>query len=139
MLKSFFTALSLSTAFILASSAWGLDFQAGRYEITSSISMPDMPGAMPQTTITKCLTAQDPVPDQSAASENCKIEHMKTTGNTVTWKVECQQEGQTTKTSGKMTYAGDRFEGLIDTVMVQPHGNVTMKATVKGRRVGDCP
>lgn len=139
MLKSTVTALSLLATVMLGPSAWGLDFQAGRYEITSSISMPDMPGAMPRTTITKCLTPQDPVPDQSAANADCKVKNMKTAGNTITWKVECQREGQTTKTSGKMTYAGDRFEGLIDTVLVQPQGNVTMKATVRGQRVGDCP
>ncbi|MDJ0857373.1 MAG: DUF3617 family protein [Desulfobacterales bacterium] len=139
MLKPICTALLLAAVIMLAPHAWGLDFQAGRYQITSSIRMPDMPGSPPQTTITRCMTPQDPVPDQSVADSNCKVLDMKTEGNTVTWKVECRQEGQTMKGSGKMTYAGDRFEGTLDTVMVHPHGNMTMNTTIKGKRVGDCP
>jgi hypothetical protein len=139
MMKSTLTALCLFVALVFVSHAWGLDFQEGRYEITSSIDMPGMPGAIPSTTITRCMSPQDPVPDQSAAESNCKVIDMKTEGNTVTWKVECQQNGQTMKGSGKMTYFGDRFEGLIDTVMLQPQGTMTMKTTIKGKRIGDCP
>ncbi len=139
MLKTTTTTLILAAAIILATHAWGLDFQAGRYEITSSIRMPDMSGVPPQTTITKCMTPQEPVPDQSVTDSNCKVIEMKTEGNTVTWKVECLQEGQTMKGSGQMTYSGDRFAGTLDTVMLHPDGDMTMHTTIEGKRVGDCP
>ena len=138
MLKSTTTILLLAAVVILASHAWGLDFQAGRYEIISSVRMPDITGIPPQTTITRCMTPQDPVPDQSLADSNCKVIEMTTEGNTVTWQVECLQEGQTMKGSGKMTYSGDRFEGTLDTVMLHPDGDMTMNTTIVGKRVGDC-
>ena len=132
------TVLVLAVTIMLAPQAWGLDFQEGRYEITSSVSMPDMTGAPPQTKITRCMTPKDPLPDQSAADPNCKVMEMQTTGNTVTWKVECRQQGQTMKSSGKMTYQDDRFEGTVNTVMLDPDGNMTINTAIKGRRVGPC-
>ncbi len=138
MLKISTAALFLAVTIMLGPHAWALDFQEGRYEITSSVSMPDMAGASPQTRITRCMTAKDPVPDQSTADPNCKVLEMQTQGNTVTWSVECKQQGQTMKSSGKMTYQGDRFEGTVKTVMLDPDGNMTINSAIKGRRVGPC-
>ena len=90
--------------------------------------MPGMPMQPPPTTITDCVTQQDPVPNQQADSGNCKITDMKTVGNTVTWKMECDQQGQKMKSRGKMVYHGDRFEA----------GNMKISTTIEGRRVGDC-
>ena len=138
MRKQTTTAMFLIFTIILAPHAWGLDFQEGRYEITTAIKMPDTPGAPPQTTITRCMTPQDPLPDQSSADPNCQVIDMKTQGNTVTWKVECKQEGQIMKGNGKMTYYGDHFEGTVDIVMLDPDGNMTITNVIKGRRVGPC-
>ncbi len=92
----------------------------------------------PPVTITRCMTPQDPVPDQSTTDQNCQVIDMNTEGNTVTWKVECDHEGQKMRGSGKMIYHGDHFEGTIDTVMLDPDGDMKMTTTVKGKRVGPC-
>lgn len=138
MLKQTTTALFLLATFILATHAWGIDFQEGRYEITSTIKMANVPGALPKTTITRCMSPEDPVPNQATDDANCQRVDMKTQGNTVTWSVECEHEGQKMKGSGKMTYYGDHFEGTIETVMMDQDGNMTMNTAVKGRRVGPC-
>jgi hypothetical protein len=62
MLKKTTTALLLIASIILETHAWGLHFQEGRDEITSTIKMPSM--SPPPTTITRCLTKQAPLPDQ---------------------------------------------------------------------------
>jgi hypothetical protein len=123
----------------LALPAWGLDFQEGRYEITSTVKMPGMPMQPPPTTITECVTSQDPVPHQQPADANCRFVDMQTTGDTVTWEMECDQQGQKMKSRGKMVYRGDRFEGTVDTRMGPQAGNMQMTTTIKGRRIGDCP
>jgi hypothetical protein len=122
----------------LAAPVWGLDLQEGRYEITSKVEMTGMPMAIPPTTITECLTPQDPVPDQTAEGQPCRIINMETRSNTVTWEMECDQQGQTMKSNGKMVYRGDRFEGTVDTQMGPQAGNMKMVTTVNGKRIGPC-
>ena len=34
-----------------------------------------------------------------------------------------------------MTYHGDRFEGTVKTVMLDPDGNMTITTAVEGKRV----
>jgi hypothetical protein len=118
------------------SHAWGFDFQEGRYEIISEIQMPGM--KPPPVTITRCMTPQDPVPDQSAADPNCRVIDKDIQGNTVSWEVECDHEGQKMKGRGKMTYHGDRFEGNVETVMRGQDGDMKITTAIKGKRVGDC-
>ena len=136
MLKQTTTVLFIIASIILATHAWGLDFQEGRYEITSTIKMPGM--TPPPTTITRCLTKQAPLPDQSVADPKCKVVEMNTQANTVTWMVECDEEGQKMKGSGKMVYHGDSFEGTTKNVIMDPDGNMTVNTTIKGKRVGPC-
>ena len=123
---------------LFAVTAWGLDLQEGKYEITSKVEMAGMPGQMPSTTVTQCLTEQDPVPDKSASGQNCKISEIKTKGNTVTWDMECDQQGVKVKSTGQMTYSGDKFEGIIKTIMGPESGNMTINTVVSGKRIGEC-
>ena len=136
MRKQTTTLLFLIASIIMAAHAWGLDFQEGRYEITSTIKMPGM--NPPPTTITRCLTKQAPVPDQSVADPKCKVIDMNTQGNTVTWKVACDEQGQKMRGNGRMVYHGDRFEGTVDNVIMDPDGNMTVNTTIEGKRVGPC-
>ena len=76
MLKQTITAFFIIASIILATQAWGLDFKEGRYEITSTIKMPGT--NPPATTITRCLTQQAPLPDQSIADPKCKVVEMNT-------------------------------------------------------------
>lgn len=123
--------------FFLAAPAAALDLENGLYEMTSRVEMQGM--AMPPSTITQCLTREDPVPAKSADGSNCKILDMTTDGNTVRWTMECNQQGQQMTSTGEMTYDGDRFEGTIETVMGPQAGNMTMTTQITGKRVGDCP
>ncbi len=98
MLKKITTTVSLLICMtFLAVNAWGFDLQDGKYEITSKIDIQGMPMQTPPVTITQCLTQQDPVPNQSTDDQQCKIIEMKTEGKTVTWKMECTQQGQKAK------------------------------------------
>lgn len=137
MLKKICT-LSVLCMLLAALPAWGLDLKPGKYEITAKVEMPGMPGGMPPHTMTQCLTEQKPVPDSSASAQGCKITEMKTKGNTVTYTMECNQQGMKTISTGEMTYNGDSFEGTTQTSMGSAAGGMTVTTVVKGKRIGNC-
>jgi hypothetical protein len=120
------------------SSAWGLDLEEGQYEITSRVEMPGMPESMPPVTVTRCLTKQNPVPNQSTGGQECRITDMKTQDNTVTWTMECSQGGSTMQATGTITFHGDRFEGETRMKMGPEAGNQVIITHMEGRRIGPC-
>ncbi|MDY6881871.1 MAG: DUF3617 family protein [Desulfatiglans sp.] len=123
---------------LVALPAWGLDLKPGKYEITAKVEMPGMPAGMAPQTTTQCLDELNPVPNSSAAAQGCKIIDMKTKGNTVTYTMECTQQGMKIKTTGKITYNGDSFEGTSQTSMGPSAGGMTVKTTINGKRIGEC-
>ena len=129
--------LACLSMLLVAANAWALDFEDGRYQMTSQVQMQGM--TIPPSTVTQCLTQEDPVPGRSADGGNCDILDTATDGNTVRWTMECRQQGQKMTSTGEITYDGNRFEGTIQTVMGPQAGNMTMTTTISGRRVGDCP
>ena len=139
MLKNVFL-FSVLCLLLTTTPSWGLDLNPGKYEITTKVEMKGMPGGMaPQThTMIQCITEQDPVPVGSANSQDCEITDMETKGNTVTYTVECEQQGMKTTTTGEMTYTGDTFEGTSKTEMGQAAGGMTVKTKISGRRIGEC-
>ncbi len=124
---------------LFSNPVWGLNFEPGMYEITSKVEMPGMPaGAVPPQTITQCLTKQEPVPNKDAGGQTCVIKDMNQDGNTITWKMECDQQGQKMTSEGQMSYNGDSFEGTSTMNMGSQAGNMTMTTLISGKRIGDC-
>jgi len=118
--------------------SWGLDLNPGKYEIITNVEMKGMPGGMAPQTTTQCLTEQDPVPAGSANAQGCKMTDMKVNGNTVTYTMECEQQGMKITTTGKMTYMGDAFEGTSKTEMGPAAGGMTVTTKISGKRIGKC-
>ena len=122
---------------MMALPAWGLDMVPGKYEITASVEMPGMPGSPPQTTV-QCLDDQAPVPNASAAAQGCKVKDMQTKGNTVTYTMECDQQGMKLQINGEIHYRGDAFEGKAQTNMGPEAGGMVITTVIKGKRIGAC-
>ena len=130
--------LTMFFMFLLVSTSWALDFVPGRYEITSKVEMPGMPSSIPPQTTTQCMTKQDPLPTKNVASQDCKVTDLVTKGNTVSWKMECNQQGQKMKSTGQITYNGESFEGTIKTDLGPQAGNMIITTVISGKRIGDC-
>jgi len=137
MLKKVFL-FSILCLLLTAIQSWGLDLTPGKYEITTKVEMKGVTSGMPAQTMTQCITEQDPVPVGSANAQGCKITDMKTKGNTVTYTMECEQQGMKTKTTGEMTYKGDTFEGTSKTEMGPAAGGMTVTTKISGKRIGKC-
>jgi hypothetical protein len=108
------------------------NMEDGLWEITTTVDMPGMPSK--SFTNTTCLTKEKAVPQTSESG--CTITDMKTQGNTVTWTVVCREGMSTSK--GKVTYAGTTMDGVIETMVKTGGQTMTMKSTMKGKRIGPC-
>jgi len=106
------------------------NMEDGLWEITTTVDMPGMPSR--SFTHTTCLTKEKAVPQ--TAESGCTIKDVKTQGNNVTWTVVCR-EGTST---GKVTYAGTTMDGVIETTVKTNGKTITMKNTIKGKRIGPC-
>jgi hypothetical protein len=108
------------------------NMEDGLWEITTTVDMPGVPSK--SFTQTSCLTKEKAVPQTTESG--CTITDMKTQGNTVTWTVVCREGMSTSK--GKVTYAGTTMDGVIETMVKTGGQTMTMKSTMKGKRIGPC-
>jgi hypothetical protein len=126
--------LAIFSIFVSVSFA-GSIFKEGLWEITSKMEIPGMPVPMPPITYRQCMTNQNPVPNQSQPGQECHMKNLKTKGNIVSWEMVCDSPQGEVKSSGKITYKGDRLDGVV---MMDMPGQGQMKTTMTGRRIGKC-
>ncbi len=108
------------------------NMEDGLWEITTTVNMPGMGSKSFKNT--SCLTKEKAVPQ--TAESGCTIKDVKSQGNTVTWTVVCQ-EGMSTST-GKITYTGSTMDGVVENTVKAGGQTMTMKSTMKGKRIGPC-
>lgn len=130
--------ISILCPFLAALPVSGFEFRPGKYEVSIQMEVPGMPGGIPTQTMMQCLSGDSPVPGSNPAAQGCEVTEMQTSGNTVTYKMECSQHGMQAKISGMVTYTGDAFEGTTRTTMAAEAGNVIMTTAVRGKRIGEC-
>lgn len=86
------------------------------------------------TTITQCLSGENPVPDMNEeGNADCRVTHT-TSGNTVNFKVTCKGNEST----GKMTYDGDRMNGVIKSHQITDGQKTDVTIKVSGQYLGPC-
>jgi len=112
-----------------------VNFKPGKWEITSKM---EMAGGMnmPSHTSTQCMSRDNIIPQNTQPGQECVIAETKTTGNTITWTMECKDPQGDMKGVGKITYDGDTFNGEM--VMTMPMANIKIINKMKGRRIGGC-
>ncbi len=131
-------SIILLCGLLLSMPAWCLDLKPGKYEITSKVDIAGMAGMIPPQTFVQCMDDKTPVPESTADAEGCEVKDIKSTSNTVSYKMECDQQGMKIISYGAMTYHGDSFEGATQMVMGAETGGMTMTHKMAGKRIGDC-
>ena len=119
----------------------GVDMQEGEWETTVVSTMETEGMTMPPmtSTMTSCLTKKDLVPNPNPdQANNCRVLDQKVSGNTVSWRLVCDQDGGKMEGSGEMTYHGASYEGTMRASTVAE--GQTMKTVMKlsGRHLGVC-
>ena len=141
-----------------AASGGDVTMRAGQWEHTFEFTELDAPGvpesmkgilsdhAGQKVTTTSCLTQEEanrPSPDffGSEENENCTYEEFDRSGNTMTLRMTCEtDQGGTTKVAMDGEFGEESFTLAMDnTLSGTPAGEIRMKGTVTGKRLGDCP
>jgi hypothetical protein len=122
-------------------SVWA-ELKEGLWEITTRVEMKGMKGmpqSIPPTTVRQCITKSDPVPQNKDKNFECKTINLKTSGNTVSYTMECKGNGQVMQTSGTSTYTGSSMDGTT-TTSIKMKGQPEMKMASKtyGKYIGAC-
>lgn len=116
------------------SSSPAINMKDGLWEITTTVEMPGMPAGMIKPhTFTTCLNQKESVP-KGKNETDCTMKDVKTEGNTVSWTAVCKEA----TSRGKITYAGDTYDGVTESTMKQDGKDMTIKTTMKGKYVGPC-
>lgn len=135
MLKKVFCLVFIFSFIVSSGTAFaGPNMNPGKWEITTKTEMAGMP---PQSrTHTQCVTADDLVPMSRDAHQECQVTDIRTSGNTVSWKISCGGQGGQMKGTGSTTYSGNSMNGVMDMTIVSYGTKV--KNILSGRRVGPC-
>jgi hypothetical protein len=134
-------ALLLSALLLRAAPAIAeTNIQEGLWEITIRMQVPGLPSNPAPVTSAHCLKDGSQVPQLLQKDSSCRITETKTAGDSVSWKMKCEAGEGSIDGSGRMTYRGGRFDGIISLAMQRPEaGPLKIIQHVSGRRVGDCP
>jgi len=84
------------------------------------------------TTITQCITNDNPVPE-SDKQKNCQQTHSKK-GNTVNFEVICADS----HTSGQVTYQNNSMKGRIKSTQTKNGKKENVTMDISGKYVGPC-
>ncbi len=113
----------------------GTHMNPGKWEITTQTEMAGMP---PQSvTHVQCITADDMVPMSKNANQECQVTDIVSNGNTLSWKISCGGQGGGMKGTGSVTYNGNSMNGVMN-MTITGGGNMQIKNTMTGRRLGEC-
>ena len=125
----------------LVSAAEELNLKEGFWETYVTIRVHGSVLPVPVIKSSKCITRGDPLPNSSdKAGLSCRIFDKTIVGNDVSWKIECADNKGKMDGLGKITYAGDKFEGGMDVEVSETGGgrHMKMEYVMHGERVRAC-
>lgn len=138
MQKSGFIIGAMLMGLVLPLAQAEIKMQPGLWEMTTKMEMQGMPGGGGEFKFKQCIDKKNLVPQnkQNPQQNQCKMSDQKVSGNTVSWKMQCQQ-GMAMQ--GEITYSGDSMHGVLNMQMNAPGmGNMQMKQVLSGKRIGAC-
>ena len=146
-MKKVFAALIVTIAmlfFVKVVMAEGPDLKPGKWEITTTVTMPMMPEAKVMTK-TECITAEQADSGLLAAiveDGTCKVLNKEESGNTIEFEVECGGDmDMKMRGKGYFTANGTTASGKMEMTMNIPQmGGQSTKMTQEweGKRIGNC-
>ncbi|HDQ04023.1 MAG TPA: DUF3617 family protein [Deltaproteobacteria bacterium] len=127
--------LSVAVFILLAGYALaGPKINPGKWKITTTTEMAGIP---PQTEKhTQCISSDALVPMSGDARQDCKVTDIKTSDDSVSWKIFCGDENNGMKGIGTVTYSGNDMNGVMNMTII-PHGT-KVKNKISGQRIGNC-
>lgn len=124
----------------LVTAADSLNLTEGYWDTYVAIGIQGGIMPLPAIKSSKCITRQDPLPNSIQSGMHCRIFDKSIAGNDVSWRIECADDKGKMEGRGKITYAGDSFEGGMDVQIAEIGGDrrAEMRYSMRGKRVGAC-
>ena len=125
----------------LTSAAEELNLKEGFWDTYVTIRVHGSVLPVPVIKSSKCISRDDPLPNSAnKADMSCRIFDKTIVGNDVSWKIECADDKGKMDGLGKITYAGDKFEGGMDVEVNETDGgrHLKMQYVMRGERVRAC-
>ncbi len=122
----------------VVSAGYAQGIKKGLWEITTETVMEGMPVKIPPMTAQSCVTSEKYLPTEPEKNTNCKMIYSKQEGNRVSWKAVCKEKDSNVESTGTMTYGGNTFTSVVDSVMTGGGETVKTKTTMKGNYLGPC-
>ncbi len=151
------TALAIiaCSATFLAHAQTGLDLKGkmkeGQYETAFKMEIPGLPAGMGgfNSSVKNCVTKEDVEkgkgdmfsdPKSRRGDSSCELKNMKSSGNTVSYDMECPKEGMNSTTT--LTFADSSVKGLTKMSMTgekakgMPPGMANMQMQFESKYLG---
>lgn len=120
------------------------DIRPGQWEYENVTTFEgDMDIPEQTQTSRECVTAEDierglVTPDEDEMGD-CEIVDRQVGSSSMSYTMQCaDQQGGQMSMDANMKFMGDRAEGTIEGEMESAMGTMSVRTTMKGRRVGDC-
>ena len=141
-MKSKISLIVLSLSFSTLANA-APDIKAGLWEINSLSEIQGLPIAMPpiKHKATECLSKDKSLdPKKLLQNEHCEIPTLNNEGNTMSWTMNCEQDGIKMTGSGEVSYQNTSMTGSFTMNMSGDPvaGGMQMKTKLTGHYVGAC-
>lgn len=116
-----------------------LNMVEGYWETVVTIAIGGGAFPVPAIKSSKCLTRADPIPN-SQTNMNCQKVEQNVQGNDVSWRLRCSDDKAVMEGAGKITFAGERFNGEMKMLVSERGSNrrVDMKYILRGERLRAC-
>ena len=123
---------------LFATSAAAGDVQPGNWEMTVTMSVDGMPGAMAPVTQTRCLTAEDARdPSRLVGNAGCEFSNKKDNGSEMSFDVACR--GQVPmQGKGVVRYSAQNVSGSLELGAESSGQKIMTRSQLTARRIGDC-
>ena len=114
----------------------------GQWQFTSTTTVEgDIPIPEQTETHQECI-AQGDLDDADfqflEVEDDCELVEHNVSADGIDYQMVCYAEGGQADIDGRMDFLGETVEGNVNVVADSPMGEMTMRTTVDGERIGDC-
>jgi hypothetical protein len=123
---------------LFATAASAADVQPGNWEMTVTLSVDGMPGAMAPVTQSRCLSAEDARdPSRLVGNAGCEFTNKTDNGSEMTFDVACR--GQVPmRGKGAVQYSAQNVSGTLELAAETGGQKFMTRSQLSARRLGDC-
>ena len=120
--------------------AAGMKIKTGEWEFQSQTSMPGQSG--PREHVNKQCLKEETITPQTLMKDmkqDCQLLDANSSGNSMSWKVSCANNGGEMTGEGNVTGSGETLKGGMKMTMIFNGQTMNMAVSWDGKYIGPCP